>query len=570
MVKKLKKYSDVIRNTLIWYAIVPIILLSLGAYLILFFLGDKLIERENISNNKYVANLMEENIAEYTSLVRSLSVDENLINVIENNSEPKNVYEVLYKFVNRRTLKSNFYIFDKNGKMIMSNKNVKPDYINEEKIFMWGLFDRMKLQSNEVITMINKSNHEKTGYGIFTVGKSILKGNEVIGYMVFDLSEEDIFNIITGFTTNDVIITDKHNIIAATNNKYSDQLYRLKNDFREKQGYIKVENRYYYVEITPINDTSIYVYTITSLNFFIRTFLIAGIFLIIIFLVIFIVMFIWSKKVAYSKTTAIYEIVDAIKGVQEGNLKIKLDINSRDELELIGEAYNNMLVDIENLIESNKQEVALRMQSEIKQLEAQFNPHFLFNTLEVIRIMIKLDKNIASNIIVNLSSLLRYGINDEIHKVKLKNDIEYVNNYLEILRYRFGDKLKFDINIDEEALESIVPKLMLQPLIENAIKYGLEAKSELNIQIKSYFEEKNLYISIKDNGSGISKEKIKYLNKLLNSESNNTNSIGLYNIHRRIKLIYGKDYGIKIYSNEGQGTLITIILPGNIRGELNV
>ena len=79
------------------------------------------------------------------------------------------------------------------------------------------------------------------------------------------------------------------------------------------------------------------------------------------------------------------------------DLKTKLDINSKDELELIGEAYNNMLVDIENLIKSNKQEVAHRMQSEIKQLEAQFNPHYLFNTLEVIRIMIKLDKNTANN-----------------------------------------------------------------------------------------------------------------------------------------------------------------------------
>lgn len=567
MVKKFKKYSDVIRSTLIWYAIVPIILVSLCAYLILLFQGNRLIAKENINNNEYVSSLMEENLSEYISLIKAISEEEGLISVIKYNGKQQNIYEILYKFVNKRTVKSNFYIFDENGNMLMTNRSIKPQYIQEKNIFMWGIFNRMKLKPNEVVTMVNKGHQEVYTYGILTLGKAIIYDEEIIGYVIFDLLEEDIFNLISGFTTSDIIITDKHNIVAATNNKYSDQLYRLKNDFRQRDGHIKIGDKNYYIKTTSIKDTNIFVHTITGLNIFYNSFLIGGLFLVLLFLMIFFVMLLWSKKVARNKTTAVYEIVNAIKIVQEGNLDTELNIKSEDEFGIIAQAYNDMLVDIKNLIESNKQEVALRMQSEIKQLEAQFNPHFLFNTLETIRIMIKIDKSIASNIIVNLSSLLRYGVNNQIHSVKLKEDIEYINNYLEILKYRFGDKLQFNIEIEDKALECVVPKLILQPIIENSIKYGFEKKNVLNIKVTSAFEEDKLYIFIKDSGIGISKERMEYLNNLLSSRNNDTDSIGLYNAHRRIKLIHGEEYGIDIQSEEGKGTLVKIILPYTIREE---
>lgn len=570
MTKSFKKYSDVIRSTIIWYAIVPIIIVSLGAYLILFFWGNKLIIKENINNNKYVASLIEENLGEYTSLIKTISKDDKLISIINSKGKSQEVYEILYKFVNKRTVKSNFYVFDKDGNMLMANKSLKPEYIQEENIFMWGIFNRMKLRKDEVVIMVNKGRQERYSYGILTLGKAITYNDEIIGYIIFDLLEEDIFNLITGFTTSDVIITDKHNIVAATNNKYSDQLYRLKNDFRQKYGYIEVEGKKYYIETTAVKDSNLFLYTITSMEFFNRAFLIGGLFLLILFLVIFGVMLLWSKKIANDKTIAIYEIVNAIKSVQAGDLNTKLNIESEDEFGIIAHAYNDMLIDIKNLIESNKQEVALRMQSEIKQLEAQFNPHFLFNTLETIRIMIKLDKNIASNIIINLSSLLRYGINNEIHLVKLKDDIEYINNYLEILKYRFGEKLQFNIDIEDKLLECIVPKLILQPIIENAIKYGFEKRSILNIKVTAYSEQEKLYILIKDSGFGISKERMNYLNKLLNKDNNDTGSIGLYNVHKRVKLLYGKEYGVRISSEEEKGTLVKVILPHAIRGKENV
>ena len=561
MGKKIKKYSDVIRSTLIWYAIVPIILVSLIAYIVLFFWGNNLIVKENANTNAQISELMEDNLQEYSSLIDNLSVDEGLISIIKDGVKPQKIYEVLYKFVNKRTVKSNFYVFDKDGNMIISNKSIKPEYINEENPFMSGIFSRMKLRNKEVITTVNKVSQDKYSYGTLTLGKAITHDDEIIGYIIFDFSEEDIFDLITGHTTSDILITDRHNIIAATNNKYSDQLYRLKNIFRQKQGYSVIENNKYYIKITSLKDTSLMVYSITNLNAFNRAFLIGGIFLIILFFVLFNLMLFISKKVAYRKTVTINEIVKAIESIQEGNLDTKLEINTEDEFGIIAKAYNNMLIDIKNLIESNKKEVELRMQSEIKQLEAQFNPHFLFNTLETIRIMIKLDKDVAGDIIVNLSSLLRYGINNEIHSVKLKEDIQYINSYLMILKYRFGDKLQFEINIEDEVLEAAIPKLLLQTVIENSIKYGFEKKATINIEISSRIKDEKINIIIKDDGYGIEKERLTYLKKLLNKKENDTDTIGLYNINRRIKLIHGEEYGLEIDSIEGEGTIVIIVLP---------
>lgn len=561
MDKKVKRYSDVIRSTIIWYAIVPIILVSLIAYMVLFFFGNKLIVKENNNSNKKISESMEENLNEYSSLINNISSDEGLISIIKDGVKPQRIYDALYKFVNKRTVKSNFYVFDKEGNMIISNRNSKPEYISEENPFMWGIFSRMKSKNKEVITMINKVDQSKYAYGILTLGKAILYNNEIIGYIIFDFSEEDIFNLITGYTASDIIITDRHNIIDATNNKYSDQLYRLKNYFRQIDGYSNIDGNPYYIKKTSLKDTSLMVYSITNLDIFNRAFFIGGIFLFVLFLVIFYLMLFISKKVAYSKTITINEIVKAIESIQEGNLDTKLEINSEDEFGIITKAYNKMLVDIKKLIESNKEEVALRMQSEIKELEAQFNPHFLFNTLETIRIMIKLDKEKAGDIIVNLSALLRYGINNEIHSVKLKDDIGYINSYLKILKYRFGDKLQFNINIDDEVLEATIPKLLLQPVIENSIKYGFENKSTINIEITSRIKDEKIYIVIKDDGCGIDKERMYYLKRLLNKNQNDTDTIGLYNIKKRIQLIYGDEYGIEVDSIEGEGTSVTIALP---------
>ncbi|WP_300382381.1 histidine kinase [Clostridium sp.] len=562
MGKKFKKYSDEIRNTIIWNVIVPIIIVSILSYIGLFIIGNSLIENENVKVNNIVTRELDDNIKEYHKMINYLTIDEDLIRIINGNTKEHSTYEKLYQFVNKRSLKSDFYIYNSKGKLIIGNKG-KDTSIQENNLFMWGIFNRMKENKEDIITMVNRGSNDIYGYGVLSMGKAIIVNNSIAGYIVFDLHEEDLFETIADKINSDIIITDKYNIVAAINNKYSDQLYKLKYSFRGKIGNEKIDGKNYYIYSNLVTDTNLYVYTITDMSFYKGGFIYGGLFLIFMFFVIFASMIIWSKKIAENKTVAIDEIINGINSVKEGNLDTKLFIETEDEFSIIAESYNEMLEDLKMLIEKNKEEIQLRMSSQIKELEAQFNPHFLYNTLETIRIMIKIDKEGANNIIIKLSSLLRYGINNEVHTVKLKDDILYINNYLDILKYRFQEKLKFYINIEEDTLELKVPKLLIQPIIENSIKYGFEGKNTLKIYINSYIKNNKVYIEIKDTGDGITKERMKYIKELLDKKNNDTINIGLYNVHKRIKLLYGEEYGLEIESIEGIGTIVKFLLPNN-------
>lgn len=203
------------------------------------------------------------------------------------------------------------------------------------------------------------------------------------------------------------------------------------------------------------------------------------------------------------------------------------------------------------------------MLAEVKQLESQFNPHFLYNTLETIRCMVKLSPHEVDKIIVNLSALLRYSIDNTTKTVPLGEDIQHTKNYLEILKYRFNQKFDYEIYIEEDALDSIVPKLLIQPLIENAIKHGFEGRDHLTVRIKARFFGEQLVIVIYDDGVGMGEDKVNRIKAMLKDDANETVNIGLYNVSRRIQLMYGKEYGLDIMSEKCAGTTIRISIPAD-------
>ncbi|MEG1520235.1 MAG: histidine kinase, partial [Clostridia bacterium] len=208
-----------------------------------------------------------------------------------------------------------------------------------------------------------------------------------------------------------------------------------------------------------------------------------------------------------------------------------------------------------NLIEINNQKTKQNFLSEIKQLEMQLNPHFLFNTLENIRYSISFDPEGAKSMVVNLSEILRYSING-IQEITFGEDVEY----LKIIKARFKNNFEYKFDISEKANNIIIPKLILQPLIENSVKYGYGEKEVLSISIKAKVVDDELKIEIADNGVGIEKDKLEEINDMLQKKTNNSEHIGLYNVNRRLQLLYGEKYGLKIFSKTGFGTTIKLVM----------
>ncbi|MBS4536570.1 sensor histidine kinase [Clostridium sp. D2Q-14] len=205
-------------------------------------------------------------------------------------------------------------------------------------------------------------------------------------------------------------------------------------------------------------------------------------------------------------------------------------------------------------IEINKE---LATKAELTALQAQINPHFLFNAINTIVSLIRTQPDKARELLLHLGFYFRKNLYKSEDLVDLETELEHLKSYLEIEKARFGDKLDIKFNI-ENCLQIKVPPLIIQPIVENSIKHGIMEKLDGGvIEIDVYGKEKNIEICIKDNGEGIEKQKIE---KLL-EDNNKIESMGLKNVHKRIQLIYGDNYGLNIQSKRNKGTIVIITIP---------
>lgn len=268
---------------------------------------------------------------------------------------------------------------------------------------------------------------------------------------------------------------------------------------------------------------------------------------------------------------------DEIQHVVENNFNIPKTIGGNDEFEQIYHSLYLMSETVKNLINQvyknklDREQIASR-QNEIryKMLATQINPHFLFNTLETIRMksLASGDKDVTTMLKL-LASLLRYNLNVSGKNVPLIKELEAVQNYLNIQHFRFGSRISYDIITMCDVQKISVLPLLIQPLVENSFSHGLESTVSggfiyiLISDERPEYGPRLLHISVKDNGCGIPKEKLELLNKALkeNQREEYQSSIGLMNVNSRIKLYYGDSFGMEIKSEEGTGTEVILTFP---------
>jgi two-component system sensor histidine kinase YesM len=264
-----------------------------------------------------------------------------------------------------------------------------------------------------------------------------------------------------------------------------------------------------------------------------------------------------------------------MKLIKNGRFEKAGESGVMDEIGVMISSFNQMIEDLEQLIYENY-EVTLQMndieikkrEAELYALQSQVNPHFLFNTLESIRMGLhKKGDEESADIVLHLSKVFRKSLNWEGEIISVSEEIEFVINYLEIQRYRFKDKLRYSINLPQELGELQIPKLTIQPLVENAVIHGIEEKyGNGTVSVDVTVSGSLLEILVKDDGTGISADKMMRIQRDLqpgNKEKDikKSGSIGLKNVHDRIVLHYGAQFGLAIESEPGHGTTIRIRLP---------
>lgn len=267
-----------------------------------------------------------------------------------------------------------------------------------------------------------------------------------------------------------------------------------------------------------------------------------------------------------------YKVLDAIQEIQKGNLDIKIDDFGRGEIGELGRNIQTMAFNIKELMKEKVNRQTLIKDSEIRALQNQINAHFVYNVLESIKMMAEIEGLFdISDAITSFGKLLRYSMKWRSPKVKVKEEIGYVENYIALLNLRYDYEIILNVMIPEHILEQAVPKMCIQPIVENAIKHGIEELAEdTTILIKGRMLEDYFLIEVTDSGVGMNEEQIERLKMKIRGElveeKQSSNGIGLKNVQDRIVLCFGSEYGLEVVSKEGCFTKIIIKIPYSKQG----
>lgn len=278
-----------------------------------------------------------------------------------------------------------------------------------------------------------------------------------------------------------------------------------------------------------------------------------------------------STIVSRSFSLPFKRLAREMKQVETGNFKGQVHIESYQEINVLVGSFNRMVREMDGLIEEIKQASISEKNAQLQALQSQVNPHFLFNTLDMIYWMLdEREDDRLEGVILALSKMFRYSSDwEEGAKVRLRLELEQLKSYLTIIETRLGRRVLTQIDVEERWLDAPVPKMILQPIVENAVKYGLEPLREGGtLHIYSEADPDRLHIVVEDNGTGIEAATLGRLQRLLDDPSaaerhveGGRIGIGLLNVQRRIRLTYGDAYGITIHSIPGSGTKVRVTFP---------
>jgi two-component system sensor histidine kinase YesM len=276
-----------------------------------------------------------------------------------------------------------------------------------------------------------------------------------------------------------------------------------------------------------------------------------------------------SYILSHQITLPLNNMTRKMSRVEIGDFNQRMDYAGNNEIGKLSRMYNHMLDSISRLIREVYELKLAEKNAQLSALHAQINPHFLYNTLNIMKSISRL-RGIeeVAEISESLAGLFQYSMKNLHSPVALREEIEHINNYFKIQQHRFGNRLELRCDIPRQLLQASILKLTIQPLIENAVNHGLRrVKTGGHITIRAAHREDMLTMTVTDNGAGIEAAQLGQLHKALNTLSSLQqfpdvhHGIGLLNIHQRIQLFYGKPYGLQVSSKPGEGTTVTLIIP---------
>ncbi|MBR4670571.1 MAG: sensor histidine kinase [Butyrivibrio sp.] len=549
MAKEVRSFQENIRRTFIRFSIVPVAAIVMAALVLFIFSWLTFMASSNEQENKAASEEITQKLDVYCNMVDKTA---DALKKEEYSVPANDLFKILYEDTNEYGDIGNLIVLSPSKEALFTSKDHVPVFLTGSEYSNWGIWNVInKYKGQTKVTLYS---------GNLCVSKGVYEGDKLQIAIVYIIPKEVMSEAISS-QNRYVLITDKHGWVYASNTRgLQDEFGQIDATISSEVGFIKRDGNLFYSYRTVL-DKGLIVYTVNDVN---RSVHMIWLIVVIIALIFFAIALISVKSTAISSvkyTRDIKKIEDAFEEVQKGKLDVKLDINSSKEFQIIGDDFNAMLEGLKEQIGRNKELAENVAFSQVKQLESQFNPHFIFNTLDNIRFMARIDAVAADKMIVSLSGLLRYSIKEVREEVTVKEDLDHLQYYLNILQIRFNKRFAYNIEVQDDIMDCLIPKLLIQPLLENAVKYGFNGQEKLTVSIRGYQMQEKLIFICEDDGAGIDEELLEEIRTNLKEDRNTSSHYGLYNIHRRISLMYNGDFGLDISSKKDEGTLVRITIP---------
>ena len=564
-----EKFQDQLCKSFIGYAgilVAAALLLYLGSCLLNYY---AVVVQGNRTDNSHLSQILTEQMDAYMLELEQLSTADVLLQAVslEDDHSRTEANRCLYAFANAQNMRPYFVLMNRSGKIVCSNFSYINQQIFSESTFALGVITRMQQNPDEIIQSVFTARVSSEQDCCFSLCKTLVdSAGEIAGYLMFNIRQES-FEAVTEELSSNVLLTDQYdNVIYTTLKLPKDPQGKLPSGkytlSTNKHNVVDFGSNHYYVTESTSQTPTLRLYTLTYMNTHTKMLWIGAI--LFFFLLVILVGMILVLTQAFSRKNAM-ELSELKYAVEQ----LELDGGTEELPAQCSEETQALYMHFRTLIRHNNALIDRRRQMEIKNLESQFNPHFVYNVMETIRYQMDQDARAASQMLLSFAALMRYSINYGSTKVPLETDVEYINDYLLLQKVRYNNRLRYSFSVPDELLDCQIPKLLLQPVIENSIKHGYQAGRILDISINAEKIGTDLRFIVQDNGIGMSRERLENIRGILRQEPEEVSAehVGLYNVHKVVNLTYGSNYGLEVDSDSNVGTTVTIKIPYEMEGE---
>ena len=454
---------------------------------------------------------------------------------------------------------------------------ISRDSFQKESWYKEALYDINSLHRISAVTGRNITTD--VGYSVddvFSVVKAVYdkKSGRILGVLLIDIEHDIISSAIRDSQIGNegfVFVLDESDHMVYT--PINDVVYRINPKWLTDENRtlsVKTGGGRYYVRFKTSDRTGWKTVSVISYDVLMEDIdRMIAIYAVMLIVTLVLVQFL-SLRLSENITRPIKSLRDLMRKTEEGNLSLRFEDRSRDEINDLGLTFNHMLQRIEQLLDRVRFEEDQKRKAELKIVQEQFKPHFLYNTLDTINWMAREHgaKDIVK-LVDALTNVFRISLSHGKDYITIKEEVSYISNYLYVQKTRYEDKLVFEIDADDECMTTMVPKLILQPLLENAIYHGIKLKrgtGHIHVSVKK--QEDMICMSVSDDGKGMDEATRDSLRKLLQTGDGNreldpddNQSFGLYYVRERLQLRYGENYKVDVESAIDEGTTISIYIP---------